>query len=138
MAFKLGKESRRIMTPENSNILKRKDTPILQRDLEDGVLAEANNDGTIYISNKIKKGSKKWNRAIRHELQHMDDMESGRAAYGDNWVMWEDKIYFRRTIDGEKFIDGPNGRWPEGHKNHPWEEVAIKAENNNNNNNNKT
>ena len=135
MAFKLGKESRRIMTPENSNILKRKDTPILQRDLEDGVLAEANNDGTIYISNKIKKGSKKWNRAIRHELQHMNDMESGRAAYGDNWVMWEDKIYFRRTIDGEKFIDGPNGRWPEGHINHPWEEVAIKAENNNNNNN---
>ena len=128
MAFKLGKESRRIMTPENSNILKRKDTPILQRDLEDGVLAEANNDGTIYISNKIKKGSKKWNRAIRHELQHMNDMESGRAAYGDNWVMWEDKIYFRKEEDGIPVIDGPNGRWPEGHPMHPWEAEAIMAE----------
>ena len=30
------------------------------------------------------------------------------------------------------FIDGPNGRWPEGHPNHPWEAEAIKAENSNN------
>ena len=31
-------------------------------------------------------------------------------------------------IDGEDVIDGPNGRWPEGHKNHPWEAEAIQAE----------
>jgi hypothetical protein len=34
----------------------------------------------------------------------------------------------RRKIDGEDVIDGPNGRWPEGHKNHPWEAEAIQAE----------
>ena len=29
---------------------------------------------------------------------------------------------------GEDVIDGPNGRWPEGDKNHPWEAEAIQAE----------
>ena len=49
----------------------------------------------------------------------------GRAAYGENWVMWEGKIYFRKN----GYIDGPNGRWPEGDGNHPWEQEAIEAEN---------
>ena len=31
-------------------------------------------------------------------------------------------------IDGVKVIDGPNGRWPEGHEAHPWEQKAIQAE----------
>ena len=53
---------------------------------------------------------------------------SGRADYGDDWVMWEDNIYFRKEVDGQPVIDGPNGRWPEGHPNHPWEAEAIKAE----------
>ena len=51
-------------------------------------------------------------------------MESGRADYGDNWVMWEGKVYLRKS----GYIDGPNGRWPEGHPNHPWEAEAIEAE----------
>ena len=42
--------------------------------------------------------------------------------------MWEGKLYIRKEIDGEGVIDGPNGRWPEGHPNHPWEAEAIKAE----------
>ena len=56
-------------------------------------------------------------------------MADGRAAYGENWVMWEGKIYFRRNIRGVDVIDGPNGRWPEGDENHPWEQEAINAEN---------
>ena len=36
--------------------------------------------------------------------------------------------YLRKTIDGVPVIDGPNGRWPEGDKNHPWEAEAIAAE----------
>ena len=42
--------------------------------------------------------------------------------------MWEDKIYFRKEINGEMVIDGPAGRLPEGHEDHPWEQVAIEAE----------
>ena len=92
------------------------------------MLAEANNDGTIYVSPDLKPNSKKFKEVVKHELQHMNDMESGRAQYGDNWVMWEDKIYFRKEIDGDMYIDGPAGRLPEGHPDHPWEAVAIDAE----------
>ena len=47
----------------------------------------------------------------------------GRAAYGDNWVMYEGKIYMRKN----GMIDGPAGRLPEGHPDHPWEKEAKQA-----------
>ena len=55
-------------------------------------------------------------------------MDQGRSAYGDNWVYWEGNVYLRKEVNGQPVIDGPNGRWPEGHPNHPWEAEAIKAE----------
>ena len=130
MGFKLGSEKRRDASSRiNSPKLKTvQNTPIYKKNLEDGVLAEANNDGTIYVSPDLKPNSKKFKEVVKHELQHMNDMESGRAQYGDNWVMWEDKIYFRKEIDGDMYIDGPAGRLPEGHPDHPWEAVAIDAE----------
>ena len=114
--FKLGSERREVKTPKN--------TPIIKKDLRDGVLAEANNDGTIYVDKDLKKGTNKYNKAIKHEMQHMNDMASGKAQYGENYVAWEGKVYFRRG----GMIDGPAGRLPEGHPNHPWEKVAIEAE----------
>ena len=120
MGFKLGKEKRRIRTP--------KDTPIFRKKLEPGVKAEANNDGSINVDPSVKLNSEKGRKILRHEKKHLDDMESGKAAYGDNWVSWKGKIYMRREIDGQKVIDGPNGRLPEGHKDHPWEKEAIAAE----------
>ena len=116
MAFKLGSENR-----GNSGAWK-KSKVIKKNNLENGVLAEANNDGTI------PEDSKLYQRVIRHERKHMEDMEVGRADYGDDWVEWDGNIYFRREIDGEPVIDGPNGRLPEGHNDHPWEQSAIKAE----------
>lgn len=114
--FKLGNESRQIRTPKN--------TPILKKNLRKGILAEANNDGTIFVSPKLKKGTKKYKETINHEIQHMNDMESGRAGYGDNFVEWEGVRYPRKN----GYIDGPAGLLPEGHEDHPWEAVAIKAE----------
>lgn len=122
MAFKLGSEKRGFKGP--------KDTPVFRKNLEEGVQAEANMDGSINISSNIPVDSKMYKRAIRHEMKHKEDMETGRAAYGDEWVMWEGDIFMRRTIDGEKMIDGPAGRLPEGHPDHPWEQEAIQAENN--------
>jgi hypothetical protein len=122
MGFKLGSESRKIRTPEN--------TEFFRKNLEEGVLAQANNDGTVDLDVSVEPGSALEKRVINHELQHMNDMESGRANYGDQWVMWEGKMYFRKTIDGEKVIDGPAGRLPEGHPDHPWEKAAIEAEEN--------
>ena len=124
MAFKLGKENRGFKTPDNTNLFK--------KNLEDGALAQANDDGSIDIDVSIDLNSKEAERIIRHEQAHLQQMEDGRAAYGDNWVMWEGNIYFRKEEDGIPVIDGPNGRWPEGHPNHPWEAEAIAAEKINN------
>ena len=116
MGFKLGSEKRKLRTPQN--------TKLFRADLDGDIKGEANNDGTITIDISVKPGSPLEKRVIKHEMQHINDMESGRADYGDGHVMWEGKIYFRRN----GFIDGPAGRLPEGHPNHPWEQEAIKAE----------
>ena len=123
MAFKLGNAKRVYRIPGK--------TTILRKSLEDGVQAEANMDGSIVVDSNIPIDSKKFKKAINHEMKHIEQMETGKAAYGDEWVMWEGDVFFRKEINGEKVIDGPNGRWPEGHPNHPWEQEAIEAENNN-------
>jgi hypothetical protein len=96
--------------------------------LDSGVVAEARNDGTIVIDEDANLSPKEEERVIKHEMKHMQDMESGKAGYGDEWLMWNGNIYLRRTIDGVKVIDGPAGRLPEGHEDHPWEAEAIAAE----------
>ena len=116
MAFKLGNEKRNFKHSGN--------VELVQAPLDKGTIAEARNDGTIVVNPSVKPGSKLMKRVIKHEMQHIQDMADGRAAYGDNWVMWEDKIYLRKN----GMIDGPAGRLPEGHKDHPWEQVAIAAE----------
>lgn len=134
MAFRLGKERRDFKSSKNVKKFNERSagnyegTPILKTDLEHGTLAEANMDGTISVDPKINLNSARGKRILKHEKQHLDDIASGRAAFNDNVVMWEDKLYIRKEINGEKIIDGPNGRWPEGHPNHPWEQSAIQAE----------
>lgn len=123
--FKLGSATRAYNMPNKKSTILKKD------DLEEGVLAEANNDGTVFVDSNIPEDSALYKKVIRHELKHMEDMENERADYGDDWVFWEGNIYFRRDINGEKVIDGPAGRLPEGHKDHPWEQSAIEAENDN-------
>ena len=116
MAFKLGKENRGFKTPDNTDLFK--------KNMEDGALAQANMDGSIDIDVSVDMNSKEAERIVRHEQAHLQQMEDGRAAYGDNWVMWEDKIYIRKN----GMIDGPAGRLPEGHPDHPWEKEAMAAE----------
>ena len=91
MAFKLGKERRGIKSSSNVKLV---NTP-----LDKGTIAEARNDGTIAISPDVDQTNKKnMNRIIKHEMKHMRDMQEGRAAYGDNWMMWDGKIYIRMTV----------------------------------------
>ena len=126
MAFKLGNESRGFKNSSN--------TSIYRKSMNDGSLAQANMDGSIDVDPSVNMNSSLGRRVMKHEEAHLRQIEEGRAAYGDNWVMWEDNIYFRKEEDGINVIDGPNGRWPEGHPNHPWEAEAIAAEKINNNN----
>ena len=121
MAFKLGNR--------NKKVTYKGGVRVVTAPLDMGAMAEARNDGTIAISPNVDQSNKKlMSRIVKHVMKHMRDMEEGRAAYGDEWLMWEGKIYLRKTIDGVPVIDGPNGRWPEGDKNHPWVAEAIAAE----------
>ena len=116
MAFKLGKEERKYKTPEN--------TPIFRKKLESGILGEANKDGSIFINEKVKPGSKQEETVINHEGQHAKDMEAGILGYGDDWIRYKGKTYPRK--DGKiKY----NGKWhEEGSNAFPWEQRAVKAE----------
>ena len=116
MSFKLGKESRKIRTPKN--------TPIIRKNLDKGILGEANNDGSIYIDKSVKPGSALEKRVIRHEGDHAKRMASGELGYGDNWVRFRGKTYARK--DGKiKY----NGKWhEEGSMAFPWEQLAKNAE----------
>jgi|TARA_R100000084_G_C4519130_1_gene86016 hypothetical protein len=114
MAFKLGRERRGI---KNSDT-----TPIFRKKLDKGILGEANMDGSIYISDKIKPGSAQERKVINHEKKHAQDMASGKLAYTDNDITYMGKKYPRKN--GKiKY----NGKWSEeGDKSFPWEKAAYK------------
>ena len=116
MGFRLGSERREVRTSKN--------TPIFKKKLGKDINAEANMDGTIFIDSSIKKGTAKYNKALSHELKHLDQIDSGKAGYDDYAVTWKGNKHKRQ--DG---MIEYNGKWyPEGHKDLPWEKEAINAE----------
>ena len=121
MTFKLGKENR-----DNSglkkNIFQKDDasipgTPILRKDLEKGIMAEANDDGSIFLSNKVEPGSAEERKILMHEMQHLVDMRVGKLSYTDDDITWMGETYERK-----KGKINYNGKWlPEGSTEFPWE-----------------
>lgn len=87
-------------------------TPIVKKDLEDGVLAEANKDGSIYVDRSVKLNSTRASKIIDHEKVHLDQMERGDLDYDDDYVYWKGKKYSRADMK-------------EGAKNLPWEKEAY-------------
>ena len=99
-------------------------TPVVRKDLETGVLGEANMDGSIYISNNIEPGSYEERQVVNHEMRHSTDMKIGKLEYGDYHVKYNGETFQRETIDGKDmiFIDG---KWKEaGSSGFPWENDA--------------
>jgi hypothetical protein len=117
MGFKLGSEKRQIRNSQT--------TPIFRKKMEEGVLGEANKDGSITINEKIKEGSKLEKEVIKHEQKHIDDMQNPKIAlnYTDKYVSYKGKKYPRKN--GKiKY----NGTWhEEGSKVFPWEKRAYNA-----------
>ena len=90
---------------------------VIRKSLENGVQGEANNDGTIFISDKIPEGCDYEKKVIKHEAKHMVDMKTGKLAYDDNWIKYNGQKYDRK--DGQINY---KGKWtPEGSKDFPWE-----------------
>ena len=115
MGFKLGKETRKPIASFGK---------IIRKKLENGILGEANNDGTINIDSSVKPGSNQEKKIVNHEDQHMKDMQSGKLAYGDHWVRYNNKTYQRKG--GKIKYDG---KWyVEGSMKFPWEKRAHEAE----------
>ncbi len=99
-------------------------TPVIRKPLEEGVLGEANMDGTIYISDKIVPGSDEERQVINHEMRHATDMKVGKLEYGDDYVKYNGDTFVRETINGKDMIN-IYGEWKEaGDTGFPWEDDA--------------
>ena len=116
MGFKLGSEKRQIRNSSN--------TPIIRKDLGNGILGEANMDGTIYVNENIIPGSFEDRQVINHEMRHSTDMKLGKLAYDDNSITYNGEVFPRMDIDGVDSIL-VDGQWKEaGDTGFPWENDA--------------
>ena len=99
-------------------------TPIIRVPLEEGVMGEANMDGSIYINELIEPGSFEDRKVINHEMRHATDMKIGKLEYGDYHIKWNGETFRRETINGLDMIL-VDGEWKEaGSHDFPWEEDA--------------
>ena len=87
-------------------------TPIYQMDTEEGVMGQANKNGSIIVDKNLSPLEQE--DVVRHEKVHLDQMKRGDLDYDNNNVYWKGKKIPRSTMD-------------EGDKNLPWEREAYKA-----------
>jgi len=99
-------------------------TPVIRKPLGEGILGEANMDGSIYINENIVPGSKEEAQVINHEMRHATDMKIGKLAYGDDFVKWNGNIYPRQTINGKDMIIVDGVAKEAGAHDFPWEQEA--------------
>ena len=91
MAFKLGQESRKYGEPTKNRFNKDDasipGTDVIRKDLAKGISAEANMDGSIFISNKIKPDD---------DITWMGESykrEKGQIEYKGEWLPEGDKTF---------------------------------------------
>ena len=99
-------------------------TPVIRVPLDEGVMGEANMDGTIYINENIVPGSKEEKQVINHEMRHATDMKIGKLAYGDDFVEYNGVTYPRQTINGKDMIIIDGVAKEAGSHDFPWEKEA--------------
>ena len=90
----------------------KQDTPIIVKSLENGIEAEANKDGTIFVDESVNLDTKKGKEIIDHEKVHLDQMERGDLDYDHEYVYWKGKKIKRSDIN-------------EGSRELPWEKEAY-------------
>ena len=131
MGFKLGRARQPIA---NGGVIDRKlsfktdnasvpGNPVVRKKLGEGILGEANMDGSIFISDTIQPGSQEENQVLIHEMRHATDMKLGKLAYNDNSVYYDGVTYPRETINGKDMIK-VDGKWKEAGDDFPWEKTA--------------
>ena len=99
-------------------------TPVIRVPLEEGVMGEANMDGSIYVNELIQSGSYEDRQIINHEMRHTTDMKIGKLAYEDDHITYNGERFERQDINGVDFIL-VDGEWKEaGDTGFPWENDA--------------
>ena len=99
-------------------------TPIIAMPLEEGVLGEANMDGTIFVSEMLDPDSSEYRQVINHEMRHATDMKLGKLAYDDDHIMYNGERFEREDKNGVDSIL-VDGKWKEaGDTGFPWENDA--------------
>ena len=99
-------------------------TPIIRVPLDEGVMGEANMDGTIYVNSNIVPGSYEDKQVINHEMRHATDMRLGKLAYSDDDITYNGEVFPRKTINGKDMIK-VDGKWKQaGDHDFPWEDDA--------------
>ncbi len=99
-------------------------TPVIRVPLEEGIMGEANMDGTIYVNENIVPGSYEDRQVINHEMRHATDMKVGKLAYTDDYVLFNGETFERKDINGVDSIL-VDGEWKEaGDTGFPWENDA--------------
>ena len=99
-------------------------TPVIRVALEEGVMGEANMDGTIYINELIQPNSHEESQTIIHEMRHATDMKLGKLSYDDDHIMYNGERFERADINGVDSIL-VEGMWKEaGDTGFPWENDA--------------
>ena len=96
-------------------------TPVIRVPLDEGIMGEANMDGSIFVNEKIVPGSYVDRQVITHEMRHATDMKVGKLSYADNHIMYNGERFDRETIKGLDMIK-VDGKWKEaGDTDMPWE-----------------
>ena len=99
-------------------------TPIIAMPLAEGIMGEANMDGTIFVSNKLDTDSFEYRQVVNHEMRHATDMKLGKLAYDDNHIMYNGERFEREDRNGVDSIL-VDGKWKEaGDTGFPWENDA--------------
>jgi len=135
MAYKLGKSYKPYMTNGNIRTKLRfsqeaggdasvPGTPVIRKPLGEGIMGEANMDGTIFINENIVPGSAEEKEVVNHEMRHATDMKIGKLAYGDNFVKYDGMTYPRVTINGKDMIIVDGVAKEAGDHDFPWENDA--------------
>jgi len=86
---------------------------------DNGLVAKANDNGTMIVNKNIPLNSKLRKEAESHEDHHLKDMMDGKLAYDD------DAVYHNLDGKGVKRVDRKN--FNESDKSLPWEKNAYKA-----------
>ena len=138
MGFKLGKEKG---FQANNGEIKTKlsfrrnqqatipGTPIIPMPLAEGIMGEANMDGTIFVNQNLDPNSFEYRQVVNHEMRHATDMRLGKLAYTDDSVTYNGEEFPRMDIDGVDSIL-VDGKWKEaGDTGFPWENDANNGNN---------